>query len=375
MNKQLTNQRFQSAFGITVEDLARAFETIHKIKTSYGLLCQDGTAKSFFSLPASVFIKAIAGFSAPARGLLLEQFYARNIGPVRFTRTNENHKGDLTDGKGRKHEIKTSRIGANGMAQFTGVRPHDEVDAFHFVVIHDDHMVSHELARKDLHKIPLYNARNTTAKTVAFQVGGSVHAELAGYSSTQVLDDTTTGQRWDSLRSLAEADVQMDDLDHLVQSIATVREKVAGIGTSAHCSLDELLSVRPLVEGSKFGLMVQDWLADHLEVAVARTPGKGDGVGRKGRKIEVKYSSRNTEDKYRLSGIKPSEFDDLYLALRTEDEIEFFHLTKRSAQGFVRRFGKETAPGIFSVTTAGDNGRAARFLRASKAVDLNVRSH
>lgn len=375
MNKQLTNQRFRTAFGISDEDRARAFETIHKIKTTYGLLSQDGTAKSFFSLPASVFIKAIAGFSASARGLLLEQFYARNIGPVRFTRTNERHKGDLTDGKGRKHEIKTSRVGANGLAQFKGIRPSDEVDAFHFVIIHSDHMVSHELARKDLHKISLHSARNNTTKSFSFQVGGPAHAELAGYSTTQVLDDTTTGQRWDSLRFLAEADVQMDDLDHLVQSIDTVREKVAGIGTSAHCSLDELLSVRPLVETSKFGLMVQDWLADHLEVAVARTPGKGDGVGQKGRKLEVKYSSRAADGTYNIMGIKPTEFDELYLALRTEDEMEFFKLTKRSAQSFVRRFGKETAPGIFSVSTAGDNGRAARFLRASKAVDLNVRSH
>ena len=372
MIKQVSNKRFIENFGISLDDRERALDTMDKIESTYNHLDEIGESKVFFNLPMSTFLKAISGFTAGKRGLLLERYYARNVAPVRFTQTNEHHKGDLTDGKGRKHEVKTSRISDIGVVLFPGVRLGDEVDFFHFAIVHDGYIESHEVKRKHLEKLPLGDSRNVRAKQVQFRVGGPTHDAIAAFSTTHVMDDTTTGRRWDSMRFLDDAGVELDDLDHLVDSLDKVRNKVNQSKDSVYASKDELLEIHPLVERVKFGRMVQDWLMDHLERAAAEKAGEGDGLGLDGRH-EVKYSALGS-GKVQIHGIKPSEFDFLHIALHTGDDLEFFKLTKRSAQSFVRRFGKETNDGIFKVQGSSD-GRAVKFLRRAKAVDINARVH
>lgn len=364
MSKQITNTRFNAFAGVSMEDRERAMETIHAIKTTLKTVSNRGESKMFFNLPAGMFTKALHAFSAGSSGLLTEQYIARNLGNVRFTRTNEAHKGDLTDGKGKKYEVKTARPGKRKLINFSDIRPDDEVDAYLFGINDGEKVTVHEVTKKNLVHMPLYKKRNTRAKQMVFSSADSLEASVAKYSKVSVLDDSTTGQRWDSLRFLDEADVLIEDLEHLAVTKEIVRDKVAGIGTTAHVTLDELMAVRPLVQEGKFGLMVQDWLADHFEVAVARTPGVGDGVGRNS-KMEMKYSSLNTQGRYTIAGLKPSEFDDLHIALRTGDDMEFFRLTKRSAASFVRRFGKETNTGIYRVS-ASAGGPAVSFLRKNK---------
>lgn len=373
--KQIRNTTFLDSFGRPHEDVQRAIQMIECIKTTYDVISDRKEDKILFNLPVSVFEKVILAFPTSTQGTLRERYLARQYG---YARTNKDHKGDLTDGKQRDIEVKTSNISQNGRVTFAGIRLSDEVDRVILGVVQDDKsMVAYEVKRKHLHRIPLYHARNTDDRQISFQIGGAVHEDVAAAGTVYEFNDVNTGDRWDSLRFLDEAGLDLEDVGFFADVHEDVRTAVAGTGRVRKVALDELLAIRPLVRECKFGLLVQDWVVDHLELATNRIPGRGDGVGKE--ISEVKYASLNAAGKFTIHGLKPGEFDRLYLALRTDDQIEFFTLTKRSAGTFVQQFGKKTndPDGIYKVQMGSTRRSAAMdYLRRNKkSVDLNVRVH
>lgn len=379
MSKSTSNPKvrpaiYKDAFGFERPEIVEAIANIDKIKNTMKALTETDQRKIFYKLPVSYANKVAEVLRAQA-GVLVEQYYARNRKEP-LTVTNEWHKGDATDGSRLTHEIKHSPIDSRGYVKFQGIRPSDEVESFHFLIKYDDRIEAYVLPKRKLGSLSLYDSRNHKGqKTLAFKVGGPAHRDLRKMSTVEVIDDSTTGRRFDSLQFLAEAGITEADLSNTVNVSRTVRQNVAGTNTTRDLTIDELRDVQPLVPGQKFGLMIQDWLNDHLETATARIPGIGDGVGRDGTH-EVKYSRKSVQGQFTLQGVKPDEFDDLYLALDNGEQIEFFKLTRRSAQFFVNAYGRETnsRTGI-SMAQFKPNGRAMKYLRRKKDRTLNLDLH
>lgn len=362
---KIRNKHVTNVFGFSVQELEQAIDIKNQIERTHKDLMDSGESKLLFNLPVSDFAKALGAFAAAKRGRHYERFIARL---EHYTVSNTDGKGDLIDGKGKHYEVKSAVPTQDGLVNFPGLRPRDEVEGYIFLIVHEDRVTRYYLDASKLGLIAMYESRNTDAKQIVFQLGGSVHADLVKHSDVKEYTDENTDLRYSPYGFLDSAGLDRNDLDYLHHVREGVRTAVKERHSASHLTLDELFLARPLMRESKFGHLVQDWINDHMECATAGIPGIGDGVTRVGTH-EVKYASIGANGAFTFHGLKPSEFDDLYLALHSEGRVEFFKLTKRSAMSFVRKYGHSTKAGISRLTMGSQNSKAISFLRKHKGTD------
>lgn len=369
-------ERFSRNYGRSKEDGESANKTRLAVIETYNRLVEDGSERIFFNLPYSDFYKAMQAFTAAKRGLLMERYINRAL---RQTQTNKVGQGDLTDGLGETTEVKTSRVSADGRFQFAGIRPDDSNTRYVFATLHEEHFVTHTLKSEDLAQFTLTPERDRRGSFRATLLpGGRTHAKLEQLSVVRNWSDEDTNRRSNPYAFLDESGLVKDDLSHMADFKEDVRKAAHGTGTLAHLSEAELLEIRPFVEVSKFGLMFQDWILDHFELATNRRACKADGVGRTGA-LEIKSASIRSNGQLIIQGVKPSEFDELIIALNFDTHVEYFRLNRREAARFFSPkagFGIEANDGVFLVTmSASDRSKPLNFLRRTKAFDIRAELH
>lgn len=369
-------ERFSRNYGRSKEDGESANKTRLAVIETYNRLVEDESERIFFNLPYSDFYKATQAFSASKRGLLMERYINRAL---RQTQTNKVGQGDLTNGFGETTEVKTSSITADGKFRVSGLRPGDNTTHHVITFLHEDHFVTHTLKTEDLAQFTLTPERN---KRGVFQLsirpGAGLHGKLVKLSDVRTWTDEDTNRRSNPYAFLNEAGLVKDDLGHMADFKEDIRKAAAGTGTLAHLSEAEMLEIRPFVESGKFGLMFQDWILDHFELATNRKAGKADGVGRKGA-LEIKSASVRVNGMFTIEGVKPSEFNEMIIALNFDTHVEYFRLNRREAARFFSPkvgYGKETNDGVFKVNIGtSDRSKPLNFLRRTKAFDIRAELH
>ena len=369
-------ERFSRNYGRSKEDGESANKTRLAIIETFNRLVEDKSERIFFNLPYSDFYKAMQAFTSGKRGHLMERYINRAL---RQTQTNKVGQGDLTNGLGETTEVKTASISADGQFVFTGLRPGDNTTHHVITFLHEDHFVTHTLKSEDLAQFTLTPVRNQRGVfQLGIRPGAGLHGELVKLSDVRTWTDEDTNRRSNPYAFLNEAGLVKDDLGHMADFKEDIRKAAAGTGTLAHLSEAEMLEIRPFVEGSKFGLMFQDWILDHFELATNRKAGKADGVSRNGA-LEIKSASVNVAGQLIIQGVKPSEFDELIIALNFDTHVEYFRLNRREAARFFSPkagYGKETNDGVFRVNMrASDRSKPLNFLRRTKAFDIRAELH
>lgn len=372
--QDIAEERYKRAFGRSKEDVTLASETVARIQETVDELDRTKRSKVLYNLPWDLFEQVTAAFTPTRRGLMAERYYARLQG---FTQTNEAGRGDLTDGYGMTHEVKTARAGSTGTVNFGAIRLKDEVSAFHFLHLTEEEIIAYQVPRSKLQHLPLYRAKNTNTHTLQFLLGGGTHVALQQVASSITRYGVfETGARQNSHQFLVEAKLTEEDLHHLTAVRDDVSAAVAGTRTVAHVSWEDLMSIKPLVNTGKFGLLFEDWLNDHLEIATSRVAGRGDSVSKEGR-VEVKFATAHGPSTQRITiqGLRPTEFDTLYLGVVDTDGLEVFRLAGAQAKRFVRTYGKPTKKDVYRMQTSlGPRAKAYSYLRRHK-VDLNTDVH
>lgn len=361
------------ATGVEFEEITKAIATQKAVRDTVHRLKET---KIPTNLPASIFHKICKAVDSSTRGLLAQRFAARLFG---YTLDEQDGRGDATDAYGERVELKFAMQDKRG--RFSAkVRPHDQVSRHDIVAVtREGEYLLYRIPQAELSALRGSKSRDLAGSVFTQWSLNSRHANsVAAYRVTDTeISDRTTGSRFGATQFLAEAGIDEADLDQMLSVQERVVEAFEGHGKNVHLSLGELLTLRTFFEVGKFGLVWQDWLNDHLEIAHAGTPGIGDGRGRGGQRIEAKYATKNRRNKFHVNAIRLGQFDDIYIALNhenDEDGFEVFRLSHKAMSRLLGNYGMQTAPGVFSLDFVA-NGPLIQRLRRNNKVDLSLDLH
>lgn len=340
-------------------------------------------SKALQNLPSDIYSKVSRLNTGAQRGLVGEHYVKRHIG---VTLDHQENLGDAIDGAERRVELKNVTVGRNGLAK-VDVNLRSEAD-YACIIVDKGHGEFQPYA------IPMGVLRRKVKEGNHSNRGYAQFALLPNstrskWNTSEFMRDPShltpeaTGQRANNLQFLADAGVTESDL----QNAYAVRKSLEEVPAEKFkvLSIEEVLFTKMLVTESKFGLIAEAWVLDHLETAKAQLAGSGDGILPKGKKAEVKFASADTEGKITVNGIRPSEFNQLYIVVDNGNgELEIIRMSKATVDKQIRKARtseektgfSETNEGVYALhTSLSEKSKVMNRLRRYNSVDLDLGNH
>lgn len=364
-------------------DFAAAQHAIYTTMKVREAVEADKTSKALQNLPSDIYSKFNRLNTGGQRGLVGEHYVKRHIG---VTLDHQENLGDAIDGAERRVELKNITMGRNGSAS-VAVNLRSEAD-YACIIVDKGHgefqpyAIPMDVLRREVKE----NSRNTRGYGNFALRPNSTRSK---WNTSEFMRDPAplspeaTGQRANNLQFLADAGVTEADL----QNAYAVRKSLEEVPAEKFkvLSIEEVMFTKMLVVESKFGQIAEAWVLDHLETAKAQNSGSGDGILPKGKKVEVKFASANTQGKIHVAGIKPSEFSQLYIVVDNGNgELEIIRMSKDTVDKHIRqaRKGKartgfaETNEGVYALQVSlSEKSEVMNRLRRYNSVDLDLANH
>lgn len=344
----------QDLSGATPEEIGKYTEIIQRMSAAIKESLADRNSRSITNLPPQVMHKlGSAVASASLRGHMAERYYTSRLG---MTKENIVGAGDYYTSTGKRGEMKFSspHVRETVSWTFNGIRLEDGIDEFTFIKLSasGDSIDVYKVPRPSIMDFTLHESVSQDSYKLVLSPNGKQAEKLQKFKTDITIDDARYfGPRLHAFKFLNDNGVTIDDLDRILEIRNTTREKLRGFNRPNHATFSELFSLRPFVDVSHFGLIMQSWVADRMFLAQsANHLAAGDIVAPQKKRIEVKTSSANTRSNAKVhvwQGIEPAKFDQLVLVALHEDCMEYFTMTSRQFNRTFKPLSGSSKAGVY----------------------------